>query len=387
MTTIKNQYSYSTDKKVEVVREYLASGTSISNFCKDRELNRHTLGRWVRDYKHIAELEDGRIQEGHFIERETAQYKDGKLVNLYIKTKKDSDSLRDGLERFLTSALQDVKVIDPVPAPRRYLKDFALVIPIADAHIGSFACKNTGDPWDLEIAEEQFCKAIQYIINRSESCENCYIFNLGDYFHYHGLTAKTERSGHVVDASGSPYCMIDVGERVAKFAINEALKKHKNVIYDGVCGNHDGLLQYMLCKSLKNAFAKNKRVKVIVNHNMRHYHKFGINLFGIVHGHQTKDPLLPITMAEEAAHLWGANQHRVFFRGHHHTNNVLIVDEKIGVTVEQVRTLASSGRYAKENQFLSKRDLKGIYYHKDFGEDDRITCGSMLLEALINGKK
>lgn len=386
----KNQWSYSTQDKVEHVRGYYDEKSknpklSISAYAKAIGVNRDTLRRWVNEYHVVAAQPDGRLSEGHFIERETAHYKHGELYQTWIKSKRGAKDIMDGIERALSVSMQDVKPLKRISEPKCFLKNSANVLPLADGHIGGFACDKVGDAWNLENAEEYFKKAIKYLIDISPNRQRLYLFNIGDWFHYNINTAITERSGHVLDCDGTPYSMIDSGLEICRFAIAYGLEKHEEVVYDGVSGNHDGILAYALSCMLGESFNNNPRAKIVKNHKSMHVLKYGINLFGLVHGHQTKMTELPIILADDYPELWGETKERVWFMGHYHHDYKLETKGKDlrGCHVKQLRTLAPSDRHAREHGYGSARTLVNYTYNKDYGEQGYNAVNYEMLKAML----
>lgn len=382
MSDVKNGYSYTEQERIEVVRDYYKSGIkSYHKYCADKEIGRKTLSRWVKQYGHLAEIEDGHLPLKHYVNETTVQYdSEGKIKTQWIKTKKDKVEILDGIEKAIEELKNDIKQYPPVRPPTDYYEDIATVTPIADAHIGMFACKDVGDPWDLEIAQQYLCQSTSYLLSKAPPCSRAFIFNLGDYLHYHALTAKTEAHGHILDAAGSPQSMLYVGANILRSIINESLKKHQTVVVDSVSGNHDGLLGNALNVMMQFAYENEPRVEVNMDKSMRHYHRFGECFFGLVHGHQTKDPQLPIIMATERPDDWGRTNHRIWFRGHDHHDDK---KEYTGCHVEHVRTIAPNDRYAKDHGYLSGRDIKQITFHKKYGRQGEDICGHQLIRSMV----
>lgn len=299
---------------------------------------------------------------------------------VWIKTDKEKQSLLSAVEALIDESKSDLPEIKDLSPPENYNKDLACVIPIADAHVGMLSWgEETGDDFDLNIAKRNICGAFKYLIDQGPQCSVCVIANLGDYFHYSGMESKTDRSGHILDADSRAQKMVKVGIAALRFCIEYAAAKHDKIVVINSSGNHDGLLGHTLNILMANIYENHERIEVNDKPTSRHYYDFGKNLFGFVHGHQTKDKDLPGVMATEHPVLWGKTKHRTWYRGHHHYDSRV---EYLGCFVEQVRTLSAGDAYAVGGGYLSGRDLKQIVYHREYGEQSRIICGIDLLKSL-----
>jgi len=81
-------------------------------------------------------------------------------------------------------------------------------------------------------------------------------------------------------------------------------------------------------------------------------------------------------MATEKTEAWGKSEYRYFYRGHHHHDSL---KEYTGCVVEQFRTLAAGDSYGVHHGFMSRRDVKLITMHKDYGEVGRQVCSVEML--------
>lgn len=311
----------------------------------------------------------------------TSRYYSLEDGGIWVKTSKEKESLSQAIASIKESLCEDLPAIKPIKGPKKYNDDLAVVIPIGDAHIGMFAWhKETGDDFNLEIAERDLCGAFKYLIDQAPPSDKCIIVNVGDFLHYHAMEAKTERHGHILSASGRPQEMLKVGVRVLRYCIEYAATKHRIVESINVPGNHESLLAHAINIMLANIYENCANVIVHDAPTPRHYTQHGKCLFGVVHGHQTKDRDLPSIMATERPEQWGQTKFRTWFRGHHHHDSRI---EYNGCIVEQVRTLAAQDDYACAGGYLSGRDLKAVLYHSEYGEVGRHICGIDLLREVL----
>lgn len=311
----------------------------------------------------------------------TSRYYSLEDGGVWVKTSKAEQDRIEALQSIKEELSGELTPIKTIKAPKKVAQNLATVIPIGDAHVGMYAwAKESGDEWDLEKAESIICSAFQYLIDQGPATEKCIIANVGDFFHYNGMKAKTDTHGHILDAAGRPQEMRRVGMRILRFCIEYAAQKHKIVESINAPGNHDDSTMHIFNMALANIYENNERIMVHDAPTARHYSRHGKCLFGVVHGHQTKDQQLPLIMATERAKDWGETEHRIWFRGHHHHDSRV---EYNGAIVEQIRTLAANDDYAAGGGYLSGRDIKSILYDTDHGEVSRLTCSAQFVKELL----
>lgn len=254
------------------------------------------------------------------------------------------------------------------------------LIPMGDPHFGLLCwAKEVGDAFNLKIASEDMCAAVNNLVSSAPPADRCVIANMGDFFHVDNLEGLTPASRHSLDVDSRLPKIMEVGILALRQAITTALTRHKVVEVINCRANHDPVLGLALSVFLAHVYENEPRVIIHSEPTFRHYVRHGKVLLGFVHGDKTKDRDLPGVMATERAEDWGQTKHRYFFRGHHHH---LETTEYNGCIVEQVRTLAPSDAYSNGAGFLSGRDMKLISYHAESGERKRITCGIDLLRSM-----
>lgn len=257
--------------------------------------------------------------------------------------------------------------------------DLMSVYPIGDAHIGMLSWpEETGDDWNLEIAEQMHCEAMSNLVERSPASGKAVVINLGDWFHADNMQGVTQRSGHSLDMDGRYAKMVRVGVKVMRQCIESALKKHAEVHVINVIGNHDDTGAMFLSICLANVYENEPRVIVDTAPSAFHYIRHGKVLIGCHHGHTCKPEALPGVMATDRAKDWGESQYRYWYMGHVHHQ---ALKEYAGVTVESFRTLAAKDAYAHWGGYRAQRDMKCIVHHSDLGEVSRIHVRPEMLKG------
>lgn len=295
------------------------------------------------------------------------------LLVQWVKTREDRDEQARILREEIKADLEDLPRFKPVPIKAgRVREDMMAVLPMGDPHFGMYAwAEECGDDFDLSIAKRDLCAAVDYLVRQTPRCGRCLIANLGDFFHADNMAGITTRSGHVLDMDTRLPKMYATGVAALRQCVDTALSRHDHVELINAVGNHDEVLSFTLSILFENLYENEPRVTVRSEPTSRHYVRFGANLLGVTHGHQTKDPDLPGIMATERPEDWGATKFRLWMRGHHHHDSR---KEYNGAIVQQFRTLAARDSYAVQHGFLSGRDMRALLLHRDHGLMQEHVC-------------
>lgn len=301
----------------------------------------------------------------------TLYNKDGEQSAQWVKTSIDTARQYEIIKEAVRALAEDLPKLPKVKSVKRSSSDLMAVYPLGDPHIGvrSWA-EETGQDWDLKIAEEKFCAVFDRLVKTAPSCDQALIVNLGDYFHSDNMEGVTSRSKHPLDMDGRFAKMIQVGVKIMLQMIHSALEHHKKVRVINAVGNHDDTGALWLSVCLSHMFAKNPRVEIDQSPAPFHYVEFGNNLLGIHHGHTCKAASLPGVMASDQSAAWGRTLYRLWLTGHIHHDTL---KEYAGVRVESFRTLAAKDAYATWGGYRSGQDSKCLVIHKEHGEIERHT--------------
>src|SRR5690606_7531590 len=114
------------------------------------------------------------------------------------------------------------------------------VYPLGDPHIGMLAwAKETGQDFDLQIAERDLTRAIDLLVDRAPSSKMAVLGNVGDFFHAEGDDQKTPTGGNKLDCDTRWAKITDVGFNIMRRLIDRLLTKHGVVHVVNVPGNRD----------------------------------------------------------------------------------------------------------------------------------------------------
>jgi hypothetical protein len=262
---------------------------------------------------------------------------------------------------------------EPVSAPEFVEDDLLCLVPFGDPHIGLYAwAAESGDDFDLEIAECNMVNAVDHLITLAPPAATLVLLNLGDFYHGDSSTNQTPQSGHPLDIDTRWEKVIDVGISIKERCINRGLEKFRNVIDVNVEGNHDPTSSIMLRRVMRATYRNEPRVTVDTTPGKFYWHRFGASLIGSTHGDSAKLADLPGIMACDRARDWGETKYRHWYTGHvHHDSS----REAHGVIVETFRTLAPKDAWHASKGYRSGQDLKLDVFHRRWGRINRHTVG------------
>ncbi len=322
------------------------------------------------------------VPEGHIISGvSTLVSGDGNTLAQWVKTRKESESREELLLRLMRELPTQIPARESsIPKPTGSLSDDLLAVyPMGDPHIGMLSwAPETGEDFDLGKAQKVMTSAMQELVTRGPRTKQALIVNLGDFFHADNEQNRTSRSGHALDVDGRWPKVLQVGIEIMVFMIDQALKHHESVRVVNEIGNHDDHSAMFLSVVLSAYYRNEPRVEIDMSPSRFHWHRFGKNLIGITHGHNTKHGDLESIMAAERASDWGETIHRFWYCGHIHHS---VKKEMRGCVIESFRTLAPRDAWAANAGYRSGRDMNRITLHREYGEVGREIVNAAYLQA------
>ena len=305
--------------------------------------------------------------------------KDGNPAGKWLKRDVAKEHQLKALEEAIEAIMEKVKPAKPTSIPKYKEKDSMTVYTIGDAHIGMLAWhRETGADHNLELAEEDLLKAMYMLTTQSLSTEECFIVDVGDFFHSDNMDNKTAKSGNSLDVDGRYPKVLEIGLRLTTKLIDIALNKHKIVHWRSAIGNHNEHSAMMMSAFIKAYYRNEPRVMVHDTPNMFMYHQFGKNLIGITHGHTAKAEKLGEIMSVDCEDIWSSTKYRYWYTGHIHHQSV---KEFPSCVVETFRTLAGKDSWHSASGYRSGQDMRAILLHKEYGEITRNTVNLAQVRA------
>lgn len=338
---------------------------------------------WVRQVKEHGE--EYQTPDGHSVKGESALVAaDGRLIQKWVKTKNEY-SPQDIVE-ILKSAFADYPQAMPIAKPAATSRDLLTLIPCNDWHINLLTWgRETGQNWDLKIAERVIGDGIDEAIDRSPASGLAIVLGGGDLVHADTNDNRTAQSGNVLEADGRHQKGIEVAQRLKVRTIDRALEKNDRVIVRVLRGNHDEYSAVAIAYFLQAWYRNEPRVTVDVDPSLFFWHRFGRVMLGATHGHTVKLKDMATIMAHRRAEDWGATRFR-YVHGFHIHHSSKYATEGGGVISESHQAPIPQDAWHFGAGFLSGRSLQTITYHSEYGEISRVRV-AMLDAANDNSAK
>lgn len=337
-----------------------------------RELgcNAHTVGRHLRRAAEMGLTGDVRAPAlGRRTGKVTTQVNaKGEIERQWLREHPDGRLDPEDLAALIGQAVREEITAPPpaIAAPAATDADLLEFVPLADLHNGlrSYGFE-TGEDYDLSIADAALRRAYGEIMARARPAQVCAIVGLGDITHADNNRNRTERSGHDLDADGRHRKTVDMTARLLVWLVRLALARFERVEIDLLEGNHDRETAGALAVMLSIVFEDEPRVKTSLATALWWWRDWGYVFLGATHGHTLKPEQMPGVMAADHPKTWGRTKFRAIHRGHHHNRNVV---EVMGVPVECHRSPAAKDAYHAHGPHRSGRSVQSITYHKSRGE-------------------
>ncbi|GIW89696.1 MAG: hypothetical protein KatS3mg109_0128 [Pirellulaceae bacterium] len=379
-----NEVQFVTPRQAEAIKAYVETG-SIAKAAKRLKCNqsstRNLLARaaksaaskgWVPG----SSLPTPIVPEPFMIKgRSTLYGGEGDIRLQWVKESLDDQKFQEMLREAVGEFNQNIKPVKPRKPPKKEpSSDGVTLYVLADIHIGGLSWgEETGDDWDIEIAEKTIEDALHQLINQTPDTKYGFFCNLGDALHYDSWKAVTPTSGNVLDTDSRYPKVVRTCIRLFNNAIDLLLQKHQNVVVLHAQGNHDPTGSVWLQEATALRYEDEPRCEVIRSaapyYSWLHPSK---KLFlGFHHGHQTRfNQLIQVFTSRD---YWGqlsqARQAYIHVGHSHHRQ----VKEYPGGIVEMHQTMAGRSSYEAHAGYLSDRSMPAIVYSSDGHEISRIT--------------
>lgn len=324
---------------------------------------------WIKQTKEHGDPFE--MPDGHILKGVSALVDaDGRTIQAWHKTRLEP-SLVDVVEA-LKGAFDDVEPAPVTPAPVTVNVDLLNLFPCNDWHMNLLTWeRETGENWDLRIAERVIGNGIDDAIARSPSAAVGVVLGGGDLVHADNNENRTARSNNVLDADGRHQKALEAVLRLKVRTIDAALRNSDRVIVRILKGNHDEYTAVAVAYYLLAYYRNEPRVTVDVDASLFWWYRFGSVMLGATHGHTVKLQDMPQIMAHRRAEDWGATRFR-YVHGFHVHHKSKFVTEGGGCVAESHQAPIPQDAWHHGAGFLSGRSLQTITYHRDYGEISRV---------------
>lgn len=287
----------------------------------------------------------------------------GKPVLQWVKTSINHEALLEVMREAVEELKRDIRPAKPVALSSKSLDaELLSLYPLTDIHFGMRAWgEETGENWDLAIAERTVLAAFSHLIASSPNSETGFFLQLGDALHWDGTMPVTPTSNHVLDADQRLPKVVRAIIRVFRQCVAMLLRKHKKVVVLHAQGNHDLSSSVWLQEWFSVLYENEPRVQVIVSPNPYYAYTHGEILIGAHHGHKRHKPSDLISIFnDQFRELSGKTKRTYIHTGHLHSD----LETGGTVRVERHETLAARDAHAAHGGWLSTRSMKCITYNR-----------------------
>lgn len=289
----------------------------------------------------------------------------------WVISNQDAERQMELMREAIKAMSDELPRLPAIKSPKLANSNLLNLYVITDYHFGMMSwAEETGEDWDMAIAENLLVKWFEAAIASSPDAEVGVFCNLGDYLHFSGLSSITPESGHLLDADTRFHRIVRIMLRATRRCIDMLLHKHKKVHVIMGEGNHDRDCPPWLCEFFAAMYEKEKRVTVDVSPRPYYCVEHGQTSLFFHHGHKKKMESVSSVFASMFRDVFGRTKFSYAHMGHHH--HIHVKEDNLMV-VEQHRTLAAKDAYASRGGWLSGREASCITYHKDYGQTGRVT--------------
>jgi len=302
----------------------------------------------------------------------------------WVKTDVAKTDAVQAFEEAIDGLVDRVRPVEPLPVPTGCTKDFMVKYPFADAHIGLLTWhKEVGVDFNLHKAELIYIEAMRHTVSLMPDSHECLILDLGDTIHTDDQSNTTKMSKHQLDVDGRFDKLYDVCTRILFTIIDIALQKHEIVRFRKTRGNHDPDTSIALARHLEAYYRNEPRVIVETSPSNFYWYKFGKTLHWSTHGHCIKQKDVPEIIAHDCKKVWTDVDYVYADTGHVHHQEVV---ETRTTKCESHNSMAAGDSYNFGHGYRSMRLMKGISYHKRYGEKTRNTVTVKEVEDMLEEK-
>ncbi len=354
----------------QLKRDPVMPGYRIARASHEMDEDGRIVREWVEQRPdHGAPFE---VPAGHVVKGVSALLDaDGKKIIEWVKTREGrvspeeaARSLKEAFDGWTGSHVA-------APAPEGTSAELLTLLPANDWHMGMFVWKNeTGENWDLKIAERRIGDAVRAAVDRSPMSERFVVLGGGDLMHADNNENRTAKSGNQLDVDGRYPKVMQSAGRLMVQTVEAALTRAKTVEVRILPGNHDEHSSHAIAAFLYAWFRDDERVVVDLDPSLFWWRRWGSVMLGATHGHTVKIADMPQIMAHRRAAEWGATRFR-YVHGFHLHHKRAIATEGNGCIAEVHQAPIPQDAWHFGAGFLSGRSIQTITYHQTHGEISR----------------
>lgn len=298
----------------------------------------------------------------------TTLYKgDGEVVLQWVRG-------QDDLEQRIREAFAALKEAIPKAKPIAQTKanrstDLLNLHIVTDYHLGMKSWnQETGEDWDLAIAEDLLVRWMTVAIQNAPPASVGVLAQLGDFLHWDGYDAVTPSSKHLLDADSRFQKLVRVAIRVLRQIVALMLRKYDRIHMIFADANHDPASGAWQREMFAAFYDPEPRITVDNSADTYYCLEHGKTSLFFHHGHKRKPAAVDDVFVAKFREVFGRTKYSYAHLGHLHHDLKL---ETNLMTVEQHRTMAAKDAYAARGGWMAGRGAPVITYSSRFGEVGR----------------
>jgi len=320
------------------------------------------------------------VPDGYLIKGTSTLTDDvGNIKQQWVKTDIDAERQLEIMQAVVEGMCSVIKPLPAVPVSARKVdKKLLNLYTVSDFHLGMLAwADETGDDWDMKIAERLFTKWFDAAFQQAPDAGTGVITILGEMAHFDSLDAVTPTCGQVLDADTRYQKLVRYMIRMVRRVVEMALVKHQTVRLLIVQGNHDESGMIWLAEMFSTLYDNEPRVFVDTSADVYKLVQHGKTTLFFHHGHKARFDAIEPVMIAKFRKAFGESTYSYAHVGHLHHQKIV---ESRNMIVEQHRTLAAKDAYASRGGWMSGRSANVITYSSEFGEVGRLTISPEMLK-------
>lgn len=349
-------------------------GFEIAKISTRKDKTGKVVGEQITTKPEVSK-EQFEMPDGHRLARSTVQVNShGEVERQWLKTSEGkldpievAEELKATFESWTPPAVANVEFKGgPVS------EDILTLYPLADWHIGMFSWgKETGQNWDIKIAERVLLQSAGSLIARAAPSARAVVLVGGDLLHGDNMENRTAKSGHSLDVDGRWQKVLSTACQIVVQYVTMVAEKHEQVLVRVLPGNHDEHSSIAVAYFLQAWFKDTDRITIDVDPGLFFFEQFGKVMLAATHGHMAKLTDMPQIMAHRKPEMWGATRYR-YNHGFHIHHSSKFATEGGGVISESHQAPIPQDAWHHNSGFLSGRSMQAISYHREYGEIGRV---------------
>lgn len=383
------------DMTLELKQEFLSDYNKLcknnndktivtSKISKKWKISSRTIYYWLGKISEELNTQVSKkdpLEKSYIVKHKSTLFdKDGNVKLQWLKESLDDEVFFKELQKAALELTHGIEPIKEVVSPKISDDELVTFYPLPDLHWGVLIAKDESNHeynYDLKIARKWILSSMKYLVETSPKSKTAVITDLGDFLHASDNNNRTN-SGNVLDTDGRHYKAIKISFEATRMLIEEALKKHEEVVFYSIPGNHSNLSGIHLKAFLSAWFRNNPRVKIIDTHKAQQYFTFGKIILGFSHGHELRPDKAGEVMVYDNQENFSDSLYRYYHFGHYHTNKI---KETPLCKIEIHKNIIPRDAWAESMGFRGNiGEAKAITYHKQYGEIGRNIFNIRMIE-------